>query len=492
MKIRKRLVISNLAMIFIPLALIMLAAGVFHAFSLILPDAASRWSLVEKSAALRDHSTGELSSAALLQISRLIAADPFFHTDTAKTRSFVDTLDWPGGLAILRGQEALYISPGLHPADPESDFRTGRRNPQNHNILVATIALPQIDTQTEEALLYLYTDRGLAMRQALVPALLFMLAATGILVLTNGSLTWLVSRSIIRPLAELEKKALRIRDGDLSPGASHQPSHSRLLFRKPASQDEFDSVFAAFDEMRLRLKASLESQLKDEQSRQELLAAISHDLRTPLSIIKGYAEGLQDGVAADPAKIRTYLQTILLKTRQMDQLIEDLFLFSRLDLDGFPWDLQPVDASAFIASCVEELAADYPALRFDVLDETSGMFVQLDTQRMRRVFVNIVQNAVAYAHPPQGGDTSITIKVGAVNGSLVISCCDNGPGLPAGIDERIFERFFRADKSRSGGGAGLGMAIARLIVEGQGGSIRAANAATGSACFTITLPAAAR
>ncbi len=323
------------------------------------------------------------------------------------------------------------------------------------------------------------------------PAVIYMLGVAVILILTNGTLAALVSRSITRPLANLEARALRIRDGDLSPAAAPRVSHQG---RRAGGRDEFDPVFDAFDEMRERLRMSLERQLEDEANRRELIASISHDLRTPLAVIKGYAEGLRDGVASDPAKSAAYIQTILTKAAQLDRLIEDLFLFSSLELDGFAWDLHPVALGAFLTDCMDELAADHPALGVSVVCGANPL-VRLDAQKLRRVFANVVQNAASYAaaaasnEAGQGARLDVSLRTDY--GKAIVVLRDYGPGLLPGTEDRVFERFYRADASRTGGGAGLGLAIARRIVEGHGGTIRAENAAGGGAAFTIELPVAA-
>jgi len=316
------------------------------------------------------------------------------------------------------------------------------------------------------------------------PILAYMLAVACILILTNGTLAALVSRSITRPLAMLEYRALRIRDGNLTQAPPRRATGKR-------GRDEFDPVFDAFDEMRERLRVSLERQLEDEANRRELIASISHDLRTPLAVIKGYAEGLRDGVAADPAKSAAYIQTILSKAAQLDRLIEDLFLFSRLELDGFAWDLQPVALGSFLSDCMDELGADHPALSVETVCGADPL-VRLDAQKLRRVFANVVQNAASYAaaagsaEPGQLCRLDVSLRIDDRTAIVVLR--DYGPGLLPGTENRVFERFYRADASRAGGGAGLGLAIARRIVEGHGGTIRAENAAGGGAAFIIELP----
>jgi histidine kinase len=164
-----------------------------------------------------------------------------------------------------------------------------------------------------------------------------------IIVATNGILTLIVARSIINPLYKLKASANKIKEGNLD----FQVNIS--------SNDEIGEVCIAFEEMRARLKKSIEVQLQYEENRKELISNISHDLKTPITAIKGYVEGIRDGVADTPEKMNKYINTIHTKAEDVDKLIDELFLYSKLDLNKFPFNFSKVNVYQFIDDCIEEL-----------------------------------------------------------------------------------------------------------------------------------------
>jgi len=313
-----------------------------------------------------------------------------------------------------------------------------------------------------------YADRSF-------PQGVFLLLTTiVILVATNGVLTFLVSRSILKPLMTLKGAAERIKDGDLD---------SELRYRRG---DEFGEVVTAFEEMRIRLKGSMQTQLLYEENRKELISNISHDLRTPITAIKGYVEGIRDGVADSPAKIDRYLNTIYSKAVLMDRLIEDLFFYSRLDLNRVPFNFDHLELKSFIRETLDELASDFENLTFRFPGhEPAEIDVIADSTHLKRVFVNVIQNAVKYGDKER---IHVEVSLTPAEETVTVELIDNGPGINSEDLPHIFDRFFRADQSRDSrsGGSGLGLAIARQIVESHGGQIWAENTSAGAkVAFTL-------
>jgi signal transduction histidine kinase len=435
--------------------------------------------------------TGRLESGQTLLLSRTIAENPRFWTDDAVMASLSESLDWAGSLAVFSNTRPLWVSKG---ADPEAiqnavseflknspDTQRRRRFP-NRGVLVSYAWAFNVPGEGV-ATFYFLTDFPRMMAEWRLSFLLFFSFVASILVLTNGFLTWMVSRSVLRPLRHLEERTLRIRDGDLTPIAETKPRS------RSKDADEFDQVFRSFDEMRVRLKTSLEQQEAMERNRQEMIASISHDLRTPLAAIKGYAEGLRDGVAGTPEKVGKYIETILGKSRFMERLIEDLFLVSRLKTADFPYDKRPIDLRVWLNDFIDELKPDYPGLSFSFGDiPASPCLVRIDTFRMGRLVANLVQNAAAYTEQGKG---SLTISIRVEAGTAVVRFADNGSGIAPEERERVFDYHYRADQSRHRGGSGLGLSIARLIAAGHGGSMRAEKARDdegGGACLVLILP----
>jgi signal transduction histidine kinase len=284
-----------------------------------------------------------------------------------------------------------------------------------------------------------------------------------ILIATNGTLTFIVARSIIKPLYKLKASANEIKEGNLD------------FEINISSKDEIGEVCTAFEEMRARLKESIEVQLQYEENRKELISNISHDLKTPITAIKGYIEGIRDGVADTPEKMDRYINTIYTKAGDVDKLIDELFLYSKLDLHRFPFSFTNVNVYQYIDDCIEELY--FPLLKKNITINhnsiyTKPLYVIADVQQLKRVFINIIENAVKYMDKENG---KINIIIKQDESSVIIEVCDNGQGIPSEALPHIFDRFYRADPARniSTGGSGLGLSIAKKIIEEHGGVISA-------------------
>ncbi|MFL0247514.1 HAMP domain-containing sensor histidine kinase [Candidatus Clostridium stratigraminis] len=282
-----------------------------------------------------------------------------------------------------------------------------------------------------------------------------------ILILTDGVLTFLVSRSVFKPIEELKNAANQIKEGNLD------------FEIKTNAKDEIGELCLAFEEMRGKLKESVDMQFQYENNRKELISNISHDLKTPVTAIKGYVEGIMDGVAASPEKMDKYIKTIYSKTTDIDRLIDELFLFSKLDLNKLPFNFEITDITSYMLDCVEELQLDLEKKNFELIYHNyikGSSTVLADRERIKRVITNIVENAIKYTKKDKG---KIEINLSENNNYIQFQIKDNGQGIPEKDIPYIFDRFFRADLSRNTltGGSGLGLAIAKLIIEEHGGRI---------------------
>jgi signal transduction histidine kinase len=295
---------------------------------------------------------------------------------------------------------------------------------------------------------------------------MFFITLLVILVVINGILTYFVSRSIIRPLRALKRAAGEIKEGNLSYEV------------KAASRDEIGELAVAFEEMRIKLKESIDMQLQYEENRKNLISNISHDLKTPVTAIKGYVEGIMDGVTDSPEMMERYLKTIHNKTLHMDRMIDELFLFSKLDLKRLPFHFEEVELSSFLQDCTDELEMDVEKrgmrLLYEAPEHLSPANIIADREKLKRVFVNIIENAVKYMDKEDG---TIWITLGDEGDVYKVVIKDNGQGIAPEALPYIFDRFYRADPARNAntGGSGLGLAIAQHIVEEHGGRISAAS-----------------
>jgi two-component system phosphate regulon sensor histidine kinase PhoR len=224
---------------------------------------------------------------------------------------------------------------------------------------------------------------------------------------------------------------------------------------------------------------------RTDQIRRDFVANVSHELRTPLTAIRGYLEALRDD-PADTANAERFIDIIWRQTTRMERLVSDLLRLARLDarqevLERVDCELRQI-LQAVVADCEVTIDAKAQRVVIDVREDASR--VVADPAKLHDVLRNLVENAVNYS--PEKSEIRLTAV--RADGSCVITVQDSGPGLPAGDLTRVFERFYRVDKSRSRPGTGLGLAIVKHLVELHGGTVVAANRAEGGAVFTVTLP----
>jgi signal transduction histidine kinase len=305
--------------------------------------------------------------------------------------------------------------------------------------------------------------------------LLLLLAFAAVVSLAFG---YVVAGALTAQIEQLSSAARRLAAGDL---ATRVGQHGA---------DEIGQLAAAFDEMAERLEQAFARQTALEASRRELVTAVSHDLRTPLATTRAMVEALADQVVTDPLDVQRYLRLILQETRHLSRLIDDLFELNQIDSGSLRLEIVPLD----LVELVSETAAAYrlAAAERDVqLREelgTASRPIEADAERLQRVLRNLLDNALR--HTPPGG----VILVGAVVGPqrAELSVEDSGSGVPAAELERIFERFYRAEPSRhrESGGAGLGLSIARGLVQAHHGRIWAESSTLGGVAVRISLPVA--
>ncbi|MHB9291675.1 putative Adaptive-response sensory-kinase SasA [Hollandina sp. SP2] len=277
---------------------------------------------------------------------------------------------------------------------------------------------------------------------------------------TNFFLTRIIIKNISAPLNVLSFGVKQVQENNL---------RFRLEYR---FDDEFLPVCGAFNEMAARLESMADNQKKYEENRRELIAGISHDLRTPLASIKAYLEGLEKGVASTPQMREKYLATIKNKTHDMEHIINQLFLFSKLDINDFPLKVKTIDIGEFISGMVSELSGEYikQGLTVELTERAQNLPVNIDPVLFRNVMVNILENSAAYKTSEQG---RVEIKISAADNRVEIHLTDDGPGVPDEALDKLFDIFYRVDQSRNTKGNGLGLAISQKIVNRMGGSMRA-------------------
>ena len=241
--------------------------------------------------------------------------------------------------------------------------------------------------------------------------------------------------------------------------------------------------------MRLRLKESTDEKILAEKQNRELVSNISHDLKTPITAIKGYVEGIMDGVADTPEKIDKYIRTIYNKANDMDRLINELTEYSGIDNNRIPYHFHRINVAEYFGDCVEEVGLDLESKNVE-LDYsnlvTQDTMIIADPEQMKRVINNIISNSVKYMDKPKG---KIDIRLLDEVDSVRIEIEDNGKGIAAKDLPLIFERFYRTDASRnsSQGGSGIGLSIVKKIIEDHGGYIWATSKEGEGTCMHFVI-----
>ena len=239
------------------------------------------------------------------------------------------------------------------------------------------------------------------------------------------------------------------------------------------TKDEIGELCRSFEEMRLRLKDNAEEKIEGEKENKTLISNIAHDLKTPITAVKGYAEGLMDGVADTPEKRDKYIRTIYNKANEMDTLLNELTLYAKIDTNRIPYNFAKINVSEYFNDCVEEIGLDLETKNirlayFNYVDE--NVLIIADPEQLRRVIHNIIGNSIKYLDKQQG---FINIRIKDVGDFIQVEIEDNGRGISARDLPYIFDRFYRADASRNSatGGSGIGLSIVKKIIEDHGGKI---------------------
>ena len=285
-----------------------------------------------------------------------------------------------------------------------------------------------------------------------------------ILIFTSVSVGLWIYRSVATPLVKLRKATQNIIDGNLD------------FVLDVEGTDEFAELCRDFEEMRRRLKESAEEKLVLDKENKELISNISHDLKTPITAVKGYVEGIMDGVADTPEKMDRYVRTIYNKTVEMDHLINELTFYSKIDTNRIPYTFSKLNVEDYFSDCAEEVGLELETRGIQLCYANyvdSDVQVIADGEQIRRVIHNIISNAIKYMDRGKGMKGIIQIRVKDVGDFVQVEIEDNGKGIAAKDLPYIFDRFYRTDVSRNSakGGSGIGLSIVRKILEDHGGKV---------------------
>lgn len=272
-----------------------------------------------------------------------------------------------------------------------------------------------------------------------------------------------MNRMVMEPLDELVKGANRIKSGNLQEEIYYQ------------GEREFEHVCQTFNDMQQTILADQEQRIRDEKARTDMVTGISHDLRTPLTSVQGYIKGVLDEVAETPEKKEKYLRTAYESTVEMNVLLQKLFDFSRMESGQMPFCMVKADLAEFTAAYVarKEKTFDKERLQFHLYREKEDMpEILMDVDQIRRIFDNLLENSQKYA---QRESLHIEIRIFLEGRDVVLSWKDNGEGVPREKLDRIFDKFYRCDESRTEKGSGVGLYVVKYIMEYHQGQVKAEN-----------------
>lgn len=298
-----------------------------------------------------------------------------------------------------------------------------------------------------------------------------------ILIFTSTMLTRWIHKGVFHPVTELNTAMREIKEGNFE------------YALETGIRGEIGDLYQNYEDMRLRLKESTEENRENEKQNRELISNISHDLKTPITAIKGYVEGIMDGVADTPEKMDKYIKTIYNKANDMERLINELTYYSGIDNNRIPYNFHRINVADYFGDCVEEVGMDLEQrgieLNYSNLADP-GTVVIADPEQMKKVINNIISNSVKYMDKSHG---VIDIRILDEAESIRIEIEDNGKGIAQKDLGRIFERFYRTDASRNSaqGGSGIGLSIVKKIIEDHGGYIWATGREGEGTCIHFVL-----
>lgn len=317
------------------------------------------------------------------------------------------------------------------------------------------------DTVQESAYDITIADTGSSQTSIQIMTKDLFFTALVILIFTSVSIGLWIYRSVAAPLVKLRKATQNIKEGNLD------------FVLEVDGTDEFAELCRDFEEMRRRLKESAEEKVLLDKENKELISNISHDLKTPITAVKGYVEGIMDGVADTPEKMNRYVRTIYNKTNEMDHLINELTFYSKIDTNRIPYTFSKLNVDDYFSDCAEEVGLELETRGIQLYYANyveKDVLVIADGEQIRRVIHNIISNAIKYMDKPKG---VIQIRVKDVGDFIQVEIEDNGKGIASKDLTYIFDRFYRTDVSRnsSKGGSGIGLSIVRKILEDHGGKV---------------------
>ena len=471
LKLRTRLVVAFIIITVVPLTMIFAVVAGLGSYQ--MKAFRKAYNLTEHVDLLSGNSLqifNRLTRETQKEISRILQSDPDQFNDQDFLQKLNDNLASKYAYMIVRKGNTLIYDGNSHIT--QGIFEQLPKYEEIDSTLDGAIYLDGETQHLVKQMDFLYSDREtgsvfiVSNVDGLLPEIKVMMAemlfaAIMIILFTDAILMMWVYRSVVSPLGRLQVATKKIKDGNLD------------FNLEVENDDEIGQLCQDFEEMRIRLKESAEEKVQYDKENKELISNISHDLKTPITAIKGYVEGIMDGVASSPEKLDRYIRTIYNKANDMDKLIDELTFYSKIDTNKIPYTFSKINVSNYFGDCIDEVGLEMEARSielgyFNYVDE--DVIIIADAEQMRRVINNIVSNSVKYMDKKSG---IINIRIKDVGDFIQVEIEDNGKGIPAKDLPSIFDRFYRTDSSRnsSQGGSGIGLSIVKKIIEDHGGRI---------------------
>lgn len=470
MKLKTRLAISFLIIIFVP---VILAACALAGLRTIRSQTSDSYSIEGDYAAIANslQLLNRYADEGCKIVKNWMQDAPDFTEDTKALNKFNGEVKENFSYIIVRRNETIIYNGDDSKKDGIKEEvlpEYGLNNPDANIVIYIhspqTALLRQFDFKYDngdKGTVFLVTSSRSVFPETRRIILDFVFSAIVILFLTAVIMVLWNYRGIVPRLEKLVKAADEIKGGTLD---------NPVI---PDGNDEITELTLSFDEMRKRLLATSKEKMKNEEEQRALISNIAHDLKTPITSVKGYAEGLLDGVANTPEKRESYLRTIVNKANEMNALINELSLYTKIDTNRIPYNFAVIDADDFFMDCAEEIGMDLKNQKIE-FNFTDSLFentkIIADPQQLERVVHNIVSNSVKY----MGGKNGvIDMRVKDVGDFIQVEIEDNGIGIAVKDLPHIFDRMFRVDASRNSqtGGSGIGLSIVKKIIEDHGGNI---------------------
>ncbi|MDD3368150.1 MAG: HAMP domain-containing sensor histidine kinase [Lachnospiraceae bacterium] len=484
MKLRTRLLVTFLTIIILPLLLIIISfmsIGVHmmktqEEYGISNPGIMSIYKTVDTCIA----NANEIYDALLTEVEE--------NEMQFEDKEFLATInDQIGGassyLIVRKNDEMYYAGNEIAAANifhklPEYDVEAETEEQASYYYTDMNKLVKQIDfifSDGSEGSIFIITRMNSLLSKTFLLDMLIAIAV--IMIFTSIMLTKWIERGIFIPITELNIAMKNIARGNLE------------YTLNTDGKGEVGDLYRNYENMRMQLKENAEEKLEHEKQNRELVSNISHDLKTPITAIKGYVEGIMDGVADTPEKINKYIRTIYNKANDMDRLINELTLYSGIDNNKIPYHFHRLNVSEYFKDCVEEVGLDLESknikLDYSNLVDPETVIIA-DPEQLKRVINNIISNSVKYMDNTQG---IIDIRILDEVDSIRIELEDNGKGIAAKDLSNIFERFYRTDASRNSatGGSGIGLSIVKKIIEDHGGYIWATSKEGEGTCMHFVL-----